>query len=448
MTMMNKRYKMQDARCRMQDSRSRPIMHHASCILHQPFCLALLLGAALAAAAANAAEVGAPVEVAPQAGKTRQQTWASAAWCEGAKSWLVVWREGFLNEAETGSEIWCARVSADGKALDAAGVRLTKGPGLKDRPEVASDGKGWLVVWEDLSNGKDFDVRAARVSGEGKPLDAESVLVAGGEHNQCRPDVAFSSGNYFVVWQALSGANGQRWPGYCVQGVRVSPEGKVVDKPADIGANASQCNLPVVAASNGSLVAAYNVTMMSYVNFYVHRREVDPASGQPRGAPPVVVGHGKNPAPAGRGEQLRTPALALGPEGGLLVAGPGSTDRREGSVLVVDKTGAARGEPVPFGPFGDRIHNTPRLSVAAAGDKQFLVVGDYSEKQRFNVGGWLFAADGKPIGDVKAGFGIAADAGKDSILPAAASGPAGACLVVYSEVRGADDVKVLARVVK
>ena len=44
------------------------------------------------AAVCVAAEVGAPTEVAPQAKDTRNQTWASAAWCEWAKCWLVVWR--------------------------------------------------------------------------------------------------------------------------------------------------------------------------------------------------------------------------------------------------------------------------------------------------------------------------------------------------------------------
>jgi hypothetical protein len=166
------------------------------------------------------------------------------------------------------------------------------------------------------------------------------------------------------AWLSLPGGKGQAWPGYCVQGCRVSPEGKALDKPADIGANASQCNLPAVASNNGSLLVAFNVTMMSYTNTHVARREVDPASGQPKGAPPAVVTHGKVPPPYVRGEGQRTPALAMGPEGGMVVAGPGSTDRRGGAVLALDKSGAARGELTPFGPFGDRIHNTPRLGAA------------------------------------------------------------------------------------
>jgi hypothetical protein len=165
---------MKDTRCGIRASgcamrATAVISHLASRISHRLFGLALPLGLVLAAAAGQAAEVGPAVEVASKAEGTRYQTWASAAWSEGAKAWLVAWREGYLNEPETGSDIWCGRVSADPstgsgqavKVLDPAGIRLTKGKGLKDRPRVASDGKGWLVVWEDLSNGKDWDVRGS-----------------------------------------------------------------------------------------------------------------------------------------------------------------------------------------------------------------------------------------------------------------------------------------------
>lgn len=437
-------------------------------------------------ASGRTVEVGAAIEVAPKAEKTRYQTWASAAWSEGAKCWLVVWREGYLNEPEIGSDIWCARVAADGKSLDPAGIRLTTGKGLKDRPRAASDGpaspsgsavasKGWLVVWEDLSNGKDWDVRAARVSENptsqrwhpatdfrsernsgdpstksgqgGSAMDAESILVAGGEDNQCRPDVAYSGGNYYIVWQAQGVSPKQKWKGYSVQGGRVSPEGKVLDKPADLGVTAAQCNLPVIAAHDGRLLTAFNETW-PYVSGYVARREVDPASGQPKGTLPATLSY-KIPSPQTKGERLRAPALALGTDGGLVVFNPTFTDQlRYGAVLALDRTGGA-GTLFHFGYKRDRGKDeTPRYSVAAAGDKQFLVVGDYSEKGRFLIGGWRFAPDAKPIDDEKTGFVVASDAAKDSILPAVASGPNGACLVVYSEIRGADDVKVLARIVK
>ena len=83
--MKSMRYKMQDTGSRMRDEKT--IMHRASCILHRSFCLALLLCAATVAG--SAAEVGSPVEAAPQVAGSRIQMWPAAAWSEGAKCWLV-----------------------------------------------------------------------------------------------------------------------------------------------------------------------------------------------------------------------------------------------------------------------------------------------------------------------------------------------------------------------
>jgi hypothetical protein len=64
----------------------------------------------------------------------------------------------------------------------------------------------------------------------------------------------------------------------------------------------------------------------------------------------------------------------------------------------------------------------------------------------FTAGWWR--ATGKALVEPKGGFDIAAEKDKDHVSPDAAAGPEGAFLVVYSEIRGPDDTKVLARVVK
>jgi hypothetical protein len=80
------------------------------------------------------------------------------------------------------------------------------------------------VVWQDLRNGKDWDVYAARVSPEGKVLDPDGILVAGGAHNQAFPRVAWDGRNFQVVWQDFRSGNR-----YEVFGARVSPEGKPLE---------------------------------------------------------------------------------------------------------------------------------------------------------------------------------------------------------------------------
>ena len=93
--------------------------------------------------------VGPPVDVAPDVEGTRLQKWPCAAWCESAECWLVVWREGDIAEQRT--DIRCARVSAEGKALDPAGIRITSAAGLKDHAAVASDGTGMHALSTSMS---------------------------------------------------------------------------------------------------------------------------------------------------------------------------------------------------------------------------------------------------------------------------------------------------------
>jgi hypothetical protein len=45
-------------------------------------------------------------------------------------------------------------------------------------------------------------------------------------------------------------------------------------------------------------------------------------------------------------------------------------------------------------------------------------------------------------------FVIAGDDGKEAMQGFAAAGPKGACLATYVEIRGLDDYKVMARIVK
>ena len=142
-----------------------------------------------------ALEVGLPADVAGRAPGTRIQMRPASAWSAKGNCWLVVWREGDVTEEK--SEIWCARVAADGKTMDPEGICVCRTGELADNPVVASDGDGLLVVWEDFRNHGDWDVRGVRVNADGAVADKEHLLVAGGKNNQCRPSVAFSAGSVY-----------------------------------------------------------------------------------------------------------------------------------------------------------------------------------------------------------------------------------------------------------
>jgi hypothetical protein len=168
-----------------------------------------------------------------------------------------------------------------------------------------------------------------------------------------------------------------------------------------------------------------------------------------------VQGSGGRNKPEGiGGEGPRTPAAAMGPSEAFATL---TNDGFDHASLVwrFGKAGeVSGGERRSFRPesFERKTPMLPRQALAYDG-RNFLLAVQCSQllkggEIRAHVYGCRIAPDGKPLDDLKTGFAIADEAGRDHILPAAAAGPEGVCLVVYSEARGIDDTKLLARIVK
>jgi len=186
--------------------------------------LASLLGAA-ETVPAPALRASPAVAVAPDAGSGGRRLQRQPACALGKTVYLVAWSDGTRQAGQPQANIYCARLDAvSGKPLDPAGICVCAADDLQEWPAVAGDGTNFLVVWQDLRNGKDYDIYAARVSENGKVLDPDGFPVAKRPSNQARPAVAFSGGNYLVVWM-----DGRQYPVYGLYGARVSPEGKVLD---------------------------------------------------------------------------------------------------------------------------------------------------------------------------------------------------------------------------
>jgi hypothetical protein len=168
--------------------------------------------------------------------------------------YLVAWQSGRAAPGDltkglsvTGDIVAC-RVDTDGNSLDTMPLVICGANDLQERPRVASDGKNFLVVWQDLRNGRDWDVYAARITAEGKVLDPGGFLVASGAHNQAKPQIAWDGQNFLVVWQDFR--NGKQ---YEVYAARVASAGTVLD--ADGARLASgdffHCHDPAVASTGG-----------------------------------------------------------------------------------------------------------------------------------------------------------------------------------------------------
>jgi hypothetical protein len=144
--------------------------------------------------------------------------------------YLVAWQSGRLAPGDlreglkfNGDIVGC-RVSKIGDVLSKEPFVICGAKDLQQRPRIAAGKDVALVVWQDLRNGKDWDVYAARVSPEGKVLDPDGVLVSGGAHNQAKPNVAWDGTTFIVVWQDYRG--GKK---YEVYAARVDTAGKVLE---------------------------------------------------------------------------------------------------------------------------------------------------------------------------------------------------------------------------
>ncbi|MFT3769016.1 MAG: hypothetical protein QM820_26550 [Minicystis sp.] len=156
---------------------------------------------------------------APSFGRAEQPQ-HSVSLAPSASGLLMVWDDGRRNE---GGDVYATRATALGAPLDPAGVAVTEAPGTQEQPRVASDGKGWLVVWTDYRSTY-HSVFGRRVDAAGQPLDdAGGFPISTGQGAREMADVAFDGNNYVVVWQD------RRGPAADIYAARVTPDGKVLD---------------------------------------------------------------------------------------------------------------------------------------------------------------------------------------------------------------------------
>jgi hypothetical protein len=163
----------------------------------------------------------------------------------GGSHYLVTWSDARVGE---GYDIFAARVSPTGKALDPGGIRISRGGSAWEAPAVAFGDENYLVAWTHWETGYYQEVRGARVSPEGTVLDPEGLVIAQSESEDSGQVVATDGSNFLVVWSQTHEEEVE--PGSFtetgdVYGARVSTDGVVLDAvgraisagPADQGAH-------------------------------------------------------------------------------------------------------------------------------------------------------------------------------------------------------------------
>ena len=136
------------------------------------------------------------------------------------KDFLVVWQD---KRSRRRWDIYGTIVKSDGQVLDPFPIATGKLTYDQVSPALAFDGENYLVVWQGKRNAKLWNIYFTRVTKDGTP-DTILTLLAPSPKDQATPSVAFNGGNYFIVWQDLR--NGKFWD---IFGARVTPSGEILD---------------------------------------------------------------------------------------------------------------------------------------------------------------------------------------------------------------------------
>ncbi len=121
----------------------------------------------------------------------------------GTNSYLIVWQQGSHYYQGPSADLYARRLDEFGHPL-AEPFALCKEKDSQEQPQVAYSHEQFLVVWQDFRNGRNWDVYGARITSNGQVLDPDGFLIAGGKHNQALPAVAPGEQGFLVVWQDFS----------------------------------------------------------------------------------------------------------------------------------------------------------------------------------------------------------------------------------------------------
>ena len=188
----------------------------------------------------------------------------SVAWT--GSSFLVAWED---DRNGVDSDVFATRVSPSGTVLDGPGGRaVVTAAGDQDNPDVAGNGNGALVAWEDGRGGAgNEDVRAARFTSSTGTFGA-SFVVSGADHRQDQPAVAWNGARHLVTWRDNRGGSVTS----NVRGARVTSAGVVEDVGSfGIATESGNQETPDAAAAGSTFLVAWRDNRASGYNLFATR---------------------------------------------------------------------------------------------------------------------------------------------------------------------------------
>jgi len=167
------------------------------------------------------------------------QSWPAVA--SDGTGWLVVWQD-------VAAEVWAARVAADGTVVAPGVFVVSNGTGEEKFPDVTYTGWTgfeWLVAWED-SRDTDWNIYGARVDAAGSVKDAAGLPLVTVAGDQDKAAVASDGVDALLVYRDAND----------VKGVIVGSDG-AASAPSAIGVATSTQKSPSVAFGRGVYLVAW-----------------------------------------------------------------------------------------------------------------------------------------------------------------------------------------------
>ena len=175
---------------------------------------------------------------------TWDQTRPRVSW--NGQNWLVVWTTQRVAGLTSTYDVAAARISPSGVLLDSTPIIVDGTDSVDEQfPVVSSDGTNWVVVWFD--QGSYFELDAARISNEGVLLDPGGVAIYTPQQPYApyNASIAFAGDEYLVAWMQW-GTNDDN-----IVGMRLTPSLQTLGGVFTISAQPGNEISPSVA-SNGA----------------------------------------------------------------------------------------------------------------------------------------------------------------------------------------------------
>jgi len=146
--------------------------------------------------------------------------------------YLLVWQDQRDSRQD---DIFATRLGAAGEVVDTTGIRVNAAAGVQQNPVAAFVGTGYVVAWEHVVAVGNSDIAAAFVSTTGAVTQLGTI--AGTAANETLPAIAGRGGEALLVWQDGSDLHGARFASGAFGPASPAVAGANVEKEAAVSAN-------------------------------------------------------------------------------------------------------------------------------------------------------------------------------------------------------------------